>query len=214
MDAEKAAEQLTVIRQLIERPVRYSTQSGLSGILAGIAALLGVATDWYVSGMHRAEPRTAMWINTVVWSGVFVAAFAASAILTYLRERRQGMPFWSPLKMKILRTIAPPFAAGIGLTIAVMYRWYIDDGPNQWGLIPAIWMTFYGVALWQVGEFAVIELRVMGVAFILAGLIAAAFFQADIPRLAKDTAMYWTLGTTFGGFHIIYGIVVSARHGG
>ncbi len=88
------------------------------------------------------------------------------------------------------------------------------DGVNQFSLIPAIWMTFYGVALWQIGEFAVGELRVLGTAFILAGLIAAALFQHTILGMAADATSYWTLGITFGGFHIVYGTIVWIRHGG
>ena len=212
MDAERAGEELQVIRQLMERPVRYSTQSGLSGILAGLAALIGIAVDWYVCEIS--DRVTAMWINVAVWSGVFLSAFTAAVVLTRLRERRQGMPFWSPVKRRVLRTILPPFVAGVGLTAAVMYRWYAEIGPNQWGLIPAIWMTFYGTALWQVGEFGVREIRLLGVAFILAGLVAGAFYQHTIPGLEPGMAMYWTLGITFGGFHLVYGTIVLLRHGG
>ena len=212
MDAKKAGEQLKVIRQLMERPVRYSTQSGLSGILAGLATLVGIFIDQYVC--EAADPVLAIWINAAVWSGVFITAFAAVVILTRLRERQKDMPFWSPVKMRILRTILPPFVAGIGLTAAIVYRWLVKDGPNQFGLIPALWMTFYGVALWQIGEFAVGELRLLGTAFILAGLVTAALLQYTIPGLAEGTAAYWTLGVTFGGFHIVYGTIVWIRHGG
>lgn len=212
MNADKAAENLAVIRQLMERPIRYSTMSGLSGIFAGLAALVGVAVDRHVYNHY--PPRQAMWINIFVWAGVFVAAFACSVVLTHIRERGQGMPFWSPIKRRILMTILTPFVCGVGLTAAIMYRWYIGDGPNQWGLIPAICMTFYGVALWQVGSFSIGELRVMAVAFILAGLLSACFFQFTIPGLKEGTASCWTLGITFGGFHIIYGLVVWIRHGG
>ncbi|MDP6633624.1 MAG: hypothetical protein QGG42_01865 [Phycisphaerae bacterium] len=211
MDADKAAENLTVIRQLMERPIRYSTMSGLSGILAGCAALGGVAADAWVSDNL---PNDALWINALVWAGVFVTAFTCSAVLTYVRERKQGMPFWSPIKRRILLTILPPFIAGIGLTIAIMYRWHIKDGPNQWGLVPPIWMTFYGVTLWQIGLFSAGELRAMGAAFILAGLVTACSYQHTIPGLEPGTAPYWTLGITFGGFHIVYGIIVWIRHGG
>ncbi|MDP6046884.1 MAG: hypothetical protein QGH94_16315 [Phycisphaerae bacterium] len=211
MNADKAAENLTVIRQLMERPIRYSTMSGLSGILAGCAALGGVAADWWVS--HNL-PDDALWINALVWAGVFLTAFMSSAVLTYIRERKQGMPFWSPIKRRILMTILPPFVAGVGLTAGIMYRWSVGQGPNQWGLIPPIWMTFYGVALWQIGLFSAGELRAMGVAFILAGLVTACQYQHTIPGLEPGTAPYWTLGITFGGFHIIYGIIVWIRHGG
>ncbi len=207
MDAEKAAEELKVIRQLMERPVRYSTQSGLGAILAGCAALAGLAADFYFSQRYRSHRHTAMWINIGVWAGVFVTAFASVTLLTHLRERARGMPFWSAVKMRILRTILPPFVAGVGLTLAIVFRWYYGVGANEWGLIPAVWMLFYGAALWQVGEFAVREVRVLGVAFILAGLVDAAFGQGPPTR-------YLALGATFGGFHLIYGAIVWIRHGG
>ncbi len=212
MDADKAAENLTVIRQLMERPIRYSTMSGLSGILAGLAALGGVATDAWVCNNNM--PADAMWINMFVWGGVFMTAFTCSVVLTHIRERKQGMPFWSPVKRRILSTILPPFVCGIGLTFAIMHRWSTGDGPNQWGLVPPIWMTFYGVTLWQIGRFSATELRVMGLAFMLAGLITACRYQYSIPGLTPGTAPYWTLGITFGGFHIVYGIIVWIRHGG
>jgi hypothetical protein len=47
--------------------------------------------------------------------------------------------------------------------------------------------------------------RVLGAVFLLAGLASAAWFQ------------YWpyeALGATFGGFHLIYGVVVWIRYGG
>ncbi|MFB3891755.1 MAG: hypothetical protein ACE15C_07000 [Phycisphaerae bacterium] len=226
MDSERAAEELKIIRQLMERPIRCSTMSGYSGILAGCAALAGLAADSLICAYYAVgrggeswqepitSPRVAMWTNAVVWGCVFLVALAGTLGLTRLREIRSGMPFWSPVKRKLLRTILPPFVAGAGLTSAIMYRWYISDGPNEWGLIPPVWMLFYGVACWQVGEFSIRELRYMGAAFIVAGLLTAAFWQAHFPGLAPGEAPYLTLGATFGGFHIVYGIVVRIRHGG
>ena len=215
MDADKAAENLTVIRQLMERPIRYSTMSGLSGILAGCAALGGVAADAWVS--HNLPREDAFWINLLIWAGVFLTAFTSSAVLTYIRERKQGMPFWSPIKRRILMTILPPFVAGIGLTFGLVVSIF---HPLQFsvasglGLFPSIWMLFYGVTLWQIGTFSVGELRAMGIAFILAGLITAWHFQYMIPGMEPRATTYWTMGITFGGFHIVYGIIVWIRHGG
>ncbi len=203
MDTEKAAEELKVIRRLMERPIRYSTQSGLAAVVAGAAALAGLGADWYF--WRRYDPQTSMWINIGVWAGVFIVALTGVLILTRLRERKRGMPFWSDVKRRIALTILPPFIAGVGLTLAIMYRWWIKEGPNQWGLIPAIWMLFYGVALWQLGEFSPREVRLLGVAFIIAGLVVGPFYQ---------WYPYWSLGLTFGGFHIAYGAVVWVRHGG
>ncbi|MBT3200056.1 MAG: hypothetical protein HN350_09080 [Phycisphaerales bacterium] len=212
MDADKAAENLTVIRQLMERPIRYSTMSGVSGILAGLAALGGVAADYWVS--NNLSPKNAMWATVVIWASVFLTAFTCSVVLTHIRERKQGMPFWSPVKRRILITILPPFAAGGGLSLAIVNTWFLNDIPQQWGLIPPIWMLFYGVTLCQIGTFSISELRVMGVAFILAGLLTACNYQYEIPGTELGTAAYLALAITFGGFHIVYGIIVWIRHGG
>ena len=203
MDLDRATEELKVIRQLMERPIRFSTMSGLSAILAGLAALAGLVADWQI--FLRCRATTAMWMNMAVWSGVFVVAFLAAVILTRVRELQRGMPVWSRVKKRVLLTILPPFVASVGLTLAIMYRWHAGDGPNEWGLIPAIWMLFYAVALWQLGEFSPVEVRLLGAVFLAGGLVTAVFFQAS---------PYWALGLTFGGCHIVYGIIVWVRHGG
>ena len=204
MDPDKAAQNLRVIRQLMERPVRYSTQSGLAGIFAGCVTLIGMAADWYFFCKYGPGHK-AFWINLGVWAGVFTAALTGTLGLTRWREIRQKMPFWTPAKRKLLVTILAPFVAGTGITAAIMYDWYLTGNSEQWGLIVPCWMLFYGLACWQVSQYSTREIGLMGAAFILAGLVSAAFFQ---------TCPYWTLGVTFGGFHIVYGIYAWVRYGG
>jgi hypothetical protein len=214
MDSDKAARNLQVIRQLMERPVRYTTQSGLAAILAGGVTLAGMAADWFFYQCYGPGHR-AFWINLVVWAVVFLAALAGTLGLTRVRELRQGMPFWTPAKRKLLLTVVGPFVAAAGLSAIMAGRWYFawcmgDErgysiAQAQWGLMFPCWMLFYGVACWQVSQFSTREIGVMGAAFILAGLVSAAFFQGHY---------YWTLGITFGGFHIVYGVYVWAKYGG
>lgn len=212
MDTQRAAEELKVIRQLMERPVRYSTMSGLSGILAGCVTLVGLITDSLICRYFNSG--TAMCINMVVWACVFLAALGGTLGLTRLREVRQGMPFWSPIKRKILLTILPAFVAGAGITFAIVYRWSIQDGPNEFGLVAPLWMLFYGVACWQVGELSIPEIRILGAAFVLFGLLCATFFQSNLFGMLRGDAPYLTLGVSFGGFHILYGLWVWRKYGG
>ena len=217
MNPERAAQNLEVIRQLMERPVKISTQSGLGAILAGCATIAGAIFDSHISAsLNRSDEdrQIAFWINIGVWAVVFVVSMAASLGLMRLREFRRHLPFWTPAKRRILSTIIWPFIAGVGLNAAIMYRWYHGIGPNQWGLIPPIWMITYGLACWGVGQYSINEIKVMGAAFILSGLATAAFFQSDFPGIDRGMAPYLTLGITFGGFHIVYGTIVWARHGG
>ena len=216
MDAQKAAEELKIIRQLMERPIRFSTMSGLAAIQAGTWTLIGVAADrWIFRNVQ--EWNQALVLGMAVWACVFVLSFVGVVLLTRRREIAQGMPFWSPVKRRILSTILPPGIAAIGLSLAICAGVWEDAGHcmyvpgksiaavGQWYLIPAIWMLFYGVALWQLGQFSPVEVKVLGGAFILAGLATALLWQME---------PYLTMGVTFGGFHILYGVVVWIRHGG
>ena len=132
------------------------------------------------------------------------------------REIRQGMPFWSPIKRKILMILLPPFIAGAGLTSILVFRG-LHGAPYaayQLGLIAPLWMLFYGVACWQIGELSISEIRVLGAAFVVFGLICAAVFQSSIFGMFRGLAYYLTLGVSFGGFHILYGLWVWRKYGG
>ena len=203
MDRDRAAEELKALRQLMERPIRFSTMSGLSGVLAGAAALAGCAVNGYFSGHYSG--RGALGAHMLIWAGVFLTALVATVVLTRLREIRKGMPLWSKIKERILLIILPMFVAAAGLTGILVARELGQPGPEQWGLIPAIWMVLYGLALWQLGEFSPLEVRLLGAAFLGGGLVSAALGQQS---------PYWSLGVAFGGLHIVYGVVVWIRHGG
>lgn len=203
MDPDKAAANLQVIRQLMERPVRYSTQSGLAAILAGVIALAGLWADSYFYSRYGMT-HEAFWINLRVWGCVFLLALAGTLGLTRLRELRQGMPFWTPAKRKLLVTVLAPFVAGVGFTAAVAWNWWSTGQWEQIGLVFPAWMLFYGLACWQVSQYSTREIGLLGAAFVLAGLVSAAFFQGY---------PYLTLGVSFGGFHIVYGIGALIKYG-
>ena len=202
MDPDKAARNLQVIRQLMERPVRYSTQSGMSAVLAGCVALTGTWANAFLVGRGRPGPLV---VGMGLWGCVFLISLAGTLGLTRLREIRQGMPFWTPAKRKLLLTVLGPFVACVGLTVAIVCNTVLTGSFAQCGLMFPCWMLFYGVACWQVSQYSTREIGILGAAFIVAGLASAAFLQ-EYP--------YWTMSATFGGYHIVYGIYAWIRYGG
>jgi hypothetical protein len=201
MDTQKASQELGIIRELMERPVRYSTMSGAAGVFAGVIALVGLWIDDCV--WRSMPPREATLAEIGVWAGVFLIALAGVIVLTRLRERRKGLPFWNVARWRVLRSLVPPFIAGVGLTLAILVRW--SQGlEDYWGMIPPVWMVCYGLACWQISEFSLGELRYLGAAFIVSSIVAV--FVPEWP--------YQALGVTFGGYHLVYGVVVWIRHGG
>ena len=115
------------------------------------------------------------------------------------------MPFWTEAKKKLLLTMLGPFLAAVGLTVAIIYSGVVSQSNQQWGLMFPVWMLFYGVACWQVSQYSTREIGLLGAAFILAGIVCAAFFQ-DHP--------YASMAATFGGFHIVYGVYAWIQYGG
>jgi hypothetical protein len=229
MNTDKATQDLQVIRQLMERPIRFSSMSGLAAIQAGCWTFLGLVADRWVFNHAPTWSEALLW-DLGVWGAVFLCALTGVLILTGRYERQQGIPHWSPVKKRILWILLPHFIAATGLILAIVGRYWMGEmNTDAWGyesvsslvtengevmkhhsmvqfnLLPAICMLFYGLAVWQVGQFSPVEVKVLGAAFVLAGLLTAALWQ---------WAPYWAMGITFGGFHLVYGVVVWIRHGG
>ena len=93
MDADKAAAQLDAIRQLMEKPVRYSAQSGIGGVWAGCMALVGLVLDSRIATHWASDQHQAMWLTMVVWAGVFLLSLAGVIFFVRRREHQRGRLF-------------------------------------------------------------------------------------------------------------------------
>jgi hypothetical protein len=193
-DARAAHENLRVIRDLMERSTRYSTFSGLSGVLAGTASIVGCLVTRTLIGPAGTE-NAATFLT--IWSLVIVFAIGADYLWMKRRAARVGKRIVSQLGKQMLIACAPGLGAGTLLTFFFL----------QHGLMAHIyplWMLCYGSAVAAVGLFSQREVSVLGAAFLLAG--AATLF---LPIAYGLPAM----GLVFGGFHIVYGIIMSRKDG-
>lgn len=214
MTPEKAAEHLRIIRELMERPIRQTTRSGASAVIAGLLALAGSAATYLLIGPNLKwnivpSPCFSMWhvlaayiyaikLVGVIWWGVLVLAAATDLVITWRRTRKLGQSYWRRAQWQTAQAIAPGFIVGGLLTVFLFNRGGLE-------YIPFTWMVFYGMAVWSAGLLGIIEVKLLGAAFMAAGLVGLVWF-IDYPVAA--------MAVTFGGFHLIYGVVVWARHGG
>jgi hypothetical protein len=134
----------------------------------------------------------------LVWLAVFVLAVGLDLLISWRRTRELGRNFWTRTTRQTGLAILPAFLLG-GLA-----TWVLAAG-QRYGEIPAAWMLFYGLAAWSIGLFSIAEVKLLGVAFIAAGVVGHFYF------LPHPVA---ALAATFGGIHLVYGVVVWARHGG
>jgi hypothetical protein len=196
--AGEAEEHLRVIRSAMERSTKYSTLSGLSGVLAGGYALIAAI---FVEMVVKNTPLWKLWF-VLVWGAALVLAAGTDILLTKRRATRVGKLAFSPLGKQLARAVAPGLIAGLAVTV-----FYLLHPETVGSYLYGFWMLCYSVSLLAIGMFSIKEVSVMGWAFLAAGFVTLALPPDFIfgPRAL--------MALTFGGFHIIYGVWMGIKHG-
>ena len=200
-DASEAEANLRMIRELMERSTRHSTFSGMSGVLAGIASILGCLVT-YALGRQHFSPRYYQSAFLLTWSIVIVAAIGMDYLLTKRQATQVGKHIVSRLGKQMLLAIVPGLGTGALLTLFFRQQTLIPEAFLA-DVFP-VWMLCYGISVCSVGTFSQPEVSYLGVAFLLAGAATLLLF----PHFGL--AM---MALTFGGFHIAYGLLVARKDG-
>jgi hypothetical protein len=209
MDNEKDQLQtLTEIRSLMERSSRFISLSGLSGVFAGFFALLGAAGAYiylnigifspgYYSGGYEGSS-----LNTDFLAFFFVDAMTVlvlsitfGILLTVRNSRKKGVPIWGKTARLTVINLFTPLAAGGIFCLILLYHHLIY-------LIAPATLLFYGLALINASKYTFKEVRYLGLAEILFGLVACIYIGYGL--------LFWTIG--FGILHIIYGFMMYFKY--
>jgi hypothetical protein len=183
-----AADNLRFIRETMERTSVFTSLPGAGAMAIGVTAL---AAAWLASGR---EPAAWLWI----WLGEACLAMSIAAIATMQKMRRPGVPAaFGPLRNFAL-AMAPPFVAGALLTMILQSR-------GEWWAIPGVWLLLYGCGITTGGAFSIRIVPVMGVCFMILGVVAL---------LAQPGWHNGLLAVGFGGLHLVFGAIVTRRYGG
>jgi hypothetical protein len=200
---------LASIRNLMERSSKFISLSGLSGILAGIFALIGAAIAHYLlySGTSRtsyyfAEPVTiqelmATNIGLLVYLGfaVLLVSITTGVVLSYRKAKRKGQSILNNTSKQLLFHMATPLIAGGILMLILLTRGYF-------GVVAPASLIFYGLSLVSASNFTFTDVKYLGLLEILLGLISALYPGYGL--------YFWAIG--FGVLHIIYGSVMYLKY--
>ena len=196
--------ELNSIRNLMERSTKFISLSGLSGIMAGIYALIGAYIGYkIVYGNSNDLDYRDHYVNSPETLGllllVALAVLAFSILtgiwLTIRQARKKGENFWNPVSKRLLTNLAIPLVTG-GLFILVL----IIRG--DYGIIASACLVFYGLALISGGQYTFSDVKWLGCCEIILGLLAALFPGFGI--------VFWVLG--FGLLHVLYGTIMHFKY--
>lgn len=196
---EQHLQTLTDIKQIMERSSRFISLSGLSGVVAGIIALIGAAiaynwlNDYYLvydrNGGATYQSLRDLEIRFILLGiTVLVAALASGMYFTWRKAKWDGMPVWTKSSKNLLLSMCIPLAAG-GAFIAGL----IFHGLNA--LIAPTCLVFYGMALLNTSKYTYSDIRYLAIIDIVLGICNL--------FMLKKGLYFWAVG--FGVMHIIYG---------
>lgn len=198
---QQPVESLQDIRQMMQRSSRFISLSGLSGIAAGVCALVAA---WIARGVlsgflnrypeERYKSEAGDWLSIQLFAlgaGTFLVAFILSFIFTSYRAKKLNLPVWDYTSKRLLWNVMIPIAAG-GLFIVGMLQY------GEWRFVAPACLIFYGLGLINGSKYTLSDIRYLGYLEIILGAIAMWFIGYGL--------LFWAIG--FGLLHIIYGAVM------
>lgn len=185
MDARQAAQNIELIRSLMERTVQYQLLTARAGLAAGMLASLGALAFLWLDANDTAT-------FAAVWGAVFAGALLITIVGSAMRSQERGEPVWSRQARAVLLALAPSLFAALVLTL-----YFFSRGEHLW--LPGVWMLCYGQGALATSTYAPKPIYALGLAALALGAVTLALGPAWAVTM---------MGVAFGGGHIGLGVVL------
>jgi hypothetical protein len=201
---KNAEKELAEIKAMMERSTRFLSLSGLSGILAGIYALIGAGMIGYWiyapifsigSDAGSLSEREILNNGLLTALVVFILTLGSAYLLSQRKSKKNSQRFWTPASKRFLMALFIPVIAGGLFSFALMHEGYFQ-------FLGASTLTFYGLGLINASHFTLSEIKNLGIGQVIIGLLAA--FNPEYGLI------FWALG--FGVLHVIYGSMMYYKY--
>jgi hypothetical protein len=203
MENKSVHQDLESIRQLMERSVKFVSLSGLSGILAGIYALIGAVLAYREIYSGRVV-RTVEYYRGhfpmvkslfLIAASVLAASLVTGWFFSYRKAKKLKTKMWDSTSKRLLINLAVPLSIGGFFTLIM-----VDYG--YYNLIAASVLLFYGLALVNASSNLYDEVRYLGYCELIVGVCAALWPGFGL--------YFWAIG--FGLLHILYGSLMYKKY--
>ncbi len=201
-DQQQSLEAIQDIRKMMERSSRFLSLSGLSGVSAGVFALIGalIAYRWIYDYYDRYETRQAYnpvdftylkWDLIMLAMVVLLAALLSAFYFTWRKAKRNNLPIWDHTSRKMLINLFIPLLTG-GIFVFGLLQY------NEWRFIAPVCLIFYGLSLVNASKYTLSDIRYVGMLEIMLGLANMWWIHYGLH--------FWAVG--FGVLHIVYGTLM------
>lgn len=204
MKKQKYIEDLRDIKEIMDRSSsKFISLSGLSGISAGVIALIGAYAAYQtiyanhdLLGYGKAViPFDGLTSLLIIAIATIVLSIGTGIFFTSREAKKMNQQLWDHQTKRLLINLAIPLLTGGVLCLNLLLRGHV-------GIIAPLTLIFYGLGLINASKYTLGEIRSLGLVEIILGLIATQFIGFGL--------LFWSLG--FGLLHIVYGVVMQIRH--
>ncbi len=204
---DKYLQDISDIKNMMNKSSQFISLSGLGGIMAGIYALIGAfiahiliehnnnsyGTDNYDKIITLESDTFKLIVLTAL--AVLFLSVATAILLTYKKTKREGETVWNSTSKRLLTNFMIPLVTG-GIFGLLLLR------NGSYGLIAPVTLIFYGLSCVNASKYTLRDVRYLGITIVIIGLLATEF-----SRYALE---FWALG--FGVCHIVYGSMMYFKY--
>ncbi len=198
MESEKYLAQLHEIQSMMQKSSKFLSLSGLSGILAGVYALIGSGIVYLMRAdfIYPIRFNSSEFLTvTIIAVLVMVISFVTGVILSLRKARKKQELIWNKIsKLFLMSFMVPLITGGLFAIILVSKR--------EFGLVSPVTLLFYGISLVNASRYSFETLRNLGFIFIILGLVNTLFVGYGL--------YFWMFG--FGVCHIVYGAFMYLKY--
>ncbi|RMB56264.1 hypothetical protein EAX61_14995 [Dokdonia sinensis] len=219
MESSKYLEDIASIKNMMHKSSRFMSLSGLSGILAGVYALIAFVVAYRVIAFQtipglpsESNSTQELYIRELyqlfladhdglatklllIGLVTLILALVTGIIFTIKKAKKHDEKIWDTSSRRLIYNFAIPLFTGGAFCIVLIQYGLI-------GLIAPATLIFYGLALVNASKFTLGDIKYLGIANVIIGLIATQFIGYGL--------YFWALG--FGVFHIIYGTIMYRKY--
>ncbi|QBA23359.1 hypothetical protein EU348_20130 [Chryseobacterium indologenes] len=204
MDSKNYHEDLSHIRSMMERSSRFISLSGLSGVVAGLTAIIGAVYVYcvfqregisYFDGDRNILGPALVKELVMIGLTILIVAILSGYIFTARKSKKKGLKIWDATTKRLLVTFAVPLAAGGIFCLALLYH-------HLFVFIAPATLIFYGLALVAAERYTLTDVKYLGYLEIILGLVSLFFLGWGL--------LFWAIG--FGVLHIVYGFIMHKKY--
>lgn len=202
---------LSEIKNMMEKSSRFLSLSGLTGIFAGVYALVGaylVYSDFHIIPSDTDRVSYAEFITSgndsvilkiqslfIIGAIVLLLSLVTGYIFTKRKAKKQNLNVWDSTTKRMVVSLSIPLVAG-GIFCLILIKHQVV------GLIAPATLIFYGLALLNASKYTFNDVKYLGVLEIILGLVSAYYIGRGL--------LFWAVG--FGMLHIVYGTVMYFKY--